>query len=546
MGEVGQCAEPAIREPPLVLVTGATGYIGGRLVPRLVEAGYRVRCMARSPRKLAHRRWAGLATGDGVVQHRESQSAAGPGAQVEIVSGDAEDPASLERALTGVRIAYYLLHSMLSAGDAYRDEDRRLANHFATAAAEAGVERIIYLGGLGETGSNLSEHLTSRREVESALASTGVPVTTLRAAMIIGSGSASFEILRYLVERLPVMVTPSWVTTRCQPIAVRNVLHYLIACLEVPETIGRTLDIGGPEIANYTEMMGIMAEARGLKRRYVFPVPLLTPGLSSRWIHLVTPIDRHVARPLAEGLRNEVICRNGDAARLMPQRLLSIREAIDRALANLASSQVETAWSDAGPMPGDPAFAGGDVFVDRWAVEVRAPADEVFRAVCKVGGGHGWYAADWLWRLRGLLDRLVGGPGLRRGRRDAEQVAYGDALDFWRVTNVEQPRLLELRAEMKLPGQAELAFEIEDSRASLEPGEVAESTPSPGTVRLVQTARFVPRGLFGLVYWYGVLPLHGVVFRGLLEGIRRAAEKAAGVDPQRGAAPVTKQPLHDS
>ena len=497
----------AEREAVRVLVTGASGYIGGRLVPRLLDEGYHVRCLARSPRKLEHRPWAG----------RE---------QLEVVAGDAELTEDLERAMRGCRVAYYLIHSMITAGAEYAARDRALARSFAEAAARSSIERIVYLGGLGETGPGLSEHLASRREVERALAESDVPVTVFRAAMIIGSGSASFEILRYLVERLPVMVTPKWVDTRCQPLAIRNVLSYLVGCLRTPETIGRTLDIGGPEIQSYRDMMRTMAAARGLPRRWVLPLPVLTPRLSSLWIHLVTPIGKEIARPLAEGLRNEVVCRDGTAHELMPQTLLTIREAIDRALANVRDKSVETSWSDAGPMPGDPDWSGGSTFVDRWGVVVNAPREAVFEAVCRVGGGHGWYAADWLWRLRGWMDRLIGGPGLRRGRRSPEKVGYGEALDFWRVTSLEAPERLTLHAEMRLPGVAQLSFEVRAVE-----GDQSE---------LVQTARFIPRGLLGLAYWYAVLPLHGVVFRGMLDGIRRSAE-GEGERPG-AAAPIRRMP----
>jgi uncharacterized protein YbjT (DUF2867 family) len=487
--------DPATDTRSTILVTGASGYIGGRLVPRLLEAGYRVRCLARAPRKLSNRPWS---------DH----------ANVEIVQGDAEVADDVRAALRGCQAAYYLIHSMMVAGSEYSERDRQLAATFADACAELGVERIIYLGGLGETGDGLSKHLSSRREVEEVLASTGVPVTVLRAAMIIGSGSASFEILRYLVERLPVMITPSWVQTRCQPIAIRNVLHYLVACLQHPETTGQTLDIGGPEILTYRELISMMAEARGLPRRRIVSVPVLTPRLSSLWIHLVTPISRYVARPLAEGLKNEVICRNDDAQRSMPQELLTVRQAIDLGLENRRLSHVETKWTGAGPMAGDPDWAGGSVFRDSWRVEVATTPDHVFRAVCRIGGGNGWYAGDALWKIRGWMDKLVGGPGLRRGRRDPEHVTYGDALDFWRVTDVEAPKRLALRAEMKLPGDAQLMFEIEALEG--------------GRTQLTQIARFIPRGLTGLAYWYAVLPFHGIVFRGMLDGIRRSAENAAG------------------
>lgn len=491
-------------------MTGATGYIGGRLTPRLVERGYRVRCLSRSAAKLRARPWA----------HAASE-------HIEIVEGDAADEARLEHAMRGCSAAYYLVHSMHAAGSSYRERDLELAAIFGRAAAAARVPRIIYLGGLGEMGDGLSEHLSSRREVEQALAVSGVPVTVLRAAMIIGSGSASFEILRYLVERLPIMITPRWVSTESQPIAVRDVLHYLIAAIETPATTGRTIDIGGPEVQSYAWIMRTMAEALGLRRRWVIPVPVLTPRLSSLWIHLVTPLRASIARPLAEGLKNRVVCRNDDALRLMPlptgHHRLTIREAMDAAIARERIGSVETAWSDAGVMPGDPSWAGGTEFVDRRERTTTASADAVWSAVCAIGGEHGYYGADWLWRLRGMLDRLVGGPGLRRGRRSATALQFGDALDFWRVTCFDPPRRLELTAEMRLPGIATLSFEVDRASSSL------ESAP---LTHLVMTARFRPRGLLGIAYWYAVLPLHGIVFAGMLNGLVRAAAQR----PPAGAA----------
>lgn len=480
-----------------VFVTGATGYIGTRLVPRLLDAGYPVRCLARSPRKLAGRPWAS-------------------DPRVTIVEGDLARPAALVDQMRGCRAAYYLVHTMISAGGDYAALDRQLAHDFARAAADAGLERIVYLGGLGETGPDLSEHLASRCEVGEILQQGAVPATVLRAAMIIGSGSASFEILRYLVERLPIMVTPKWVSTECQPIAVRNVLHYLVACLSAPDAAGRTLDIGGPDVLSYRDLMRIMAEERGLPRRIVMPVPVLTPRLSSLWIHLVTPLGSDIARPLAEGLRNRVVCRNDDAARLMPQELLGVREAIRAALERVEHGDVESIWSAAGPMPGDPDWSGGKAFVDRRETLVRAPVGDVFRTVCRIGGTHGWYAGNWLWELRGLLDHLVGGPGLRRGRRDPEHVSYGEAIDFWRVTGVEPDQRLALRAEMRLPGDALLEFRMEP---------VATSEGGSGSTRLVQTATFLPKGLLGLAYWFAVMPFHSIVFNGMLDGIRREAER---------------------
>ena len=484
---------------PTVFLTGATGYIGGRLAPRLLDRGYRVRCCVRSAAKLRARPWAS----------REG---------VEVVEADVSDGAHLAAAMRGCIGAYYLVHSMDGAGGGYRGRDRALAETFGKAAAEAGVPRIIYLGGLGEVGSGLSEHLASRREVEAALGSAGVPVTALRAAMIIGSGSASFEILRYLVERLPVMITPRWVSTECQPIAVRDVLHYLIASLETPATAGCAIDIGGPEVRSYESIMREMAQALGLRRRLIIPVPVLSPRLSSLWIHLITPLHSGIARPRAEGLRNRVVCRNDDAARLMPHACLGIRAAMDAALAKIHAGSVETSWSDAGIMPGDPPWAGGTVFTDRREIDTAAAPDAAWSAVCALGGGRGYYGADWLWRIRGIMDRLCGGPGLRRGRRDAADLRLGDALDFWRVTEIHPPRHLELRAEMLLPGVATLTFDV------------GPSPTVPGGSRITMTARFGPRGLAGIAYWYAVLPLHGIVFRSMLHGLVRAAER--GMDPQ--------------
>jgi len=479
-----------------IAITGATGYIGGRLAPRLLSAGYALRCLVRSPRKLEGREW----TLD---------------SRVEIRKADLDNAASLTRDLSGCDAAFYLVHSMMSAEGEYAQRDLDLARTFAKAALDAGVHRIIYLGGLGETGDGLSEHLSSRRDVESALGSTGVPVTVLRAAMIIGSGSASFEILRYLVQRLPVMITPKWVTTRCQPIAVENVLTYLVGVLSAPQSIGGVFDIGGSETLCYRDILCIMAEELGLPRRRIIAVPVLTPRLSSYWIHLVTPLSNKIARPLAEGLKNEVVCREDRITRIIPQKLLNVREAIHSALSQVESHLVETNWTMAGPMPGDPDWSGGTVFRDERQVAIRAPAWAAFRAVCRVGGRRGWYA-DWLWKIRGWLDRLAGGPGLRRGRRDPDTLRFGDALDFWRVVGLDQDCSLSLRAEMRLPGEALLDFRI--------------GTNGAEDCTLRQTALFEPRGLFGLLYWYAVLPLHGIVFRSMLAGIRRDALQIAALE----------------
>lgn len=484
-------------EQRAIAVLGATGYIGARLVPNLVESGYMVRAIGRNPDKLKGRRWS-LAAG------------------VQSAFGDVFDQASLEQAFAGCVVVYYLVHSMNPQVGDFAEADRVAAKNTLNAAEQAGVERIIYLAGLGDEKADLSHHLQSRREVENVLRSGKIPVTTLRAAMIIGSGSASFEILRYLVERLPVMVTPRWIFTECQPIAVRNVLHYLVACLDCPETVGETFDIGVEEVVTYRDLMRIYAEEAGLARRLILPVPVLTPRLSSYWIHLVTPVPAALARPLAEGLRNPVLCRDHRIREFIPQDLLDCRMAIRLALEKMRLQQVETSWTDAGAVAPlewsteeDPDWAGGTIFKDDRRMLVKSPAEKLWPAVIGIGGKTGWYYADWLWHLRGWMDRLVGGPGLGRGRRDPTEVHTGDALDFWRVIAVEVNHRLKLAAEMKLPGEAVLELVITEC--------------TDGTSELRQYARFKPRGLFGLIYWYAVMPFHNRVFVGMLKGIAKAS-----------------------
>jgi len=489
-----------------VFVAGASGYIGGRLVPCLLERGYRVRCLARSPKKLEARGWASEP-------------------RIEIVGGDLADTDRLVEHANGCGAAYYLAHSMLAQDPESPGRAREFASSFSDAIARAGCERVLYLGGLAEARKDARPRLASRLEVERALRSGPTPVTVLRAGTIIGSGSASFEILRYLVERQPVMVAPRWVDRSCQPISVRNVLHFLIAALELPGAADRSFDIGGPQVIPYREVIHHMAAALGLGRRPVLPIPMVTAHLGALWIHLVTPVNHRIALPLADGLQLGAVCRDGDGERLIPQRLLGVRESIDAALGKVAVGRVETSWTDAGPIGGDPDWAGGATFVHREETQVEAPAEEVFRSVCRIGGRHGWYAADFLWRLRGLMDRLVGGPGLDRGRRNAENVRHGDALDFWRVTGIEQNRSLILRAEMKVPGEAVLEFRVRPIENIL------------GMTWLAQIARFKPNGVGGILYWYSVLPFHGIVFRGMVAGIRRAAEThAAAVRPDRRSA----------
>ncbi len=485
------------QDQAVIVVLGATGYVGGRLVPDLLALGYRVRATGRSISKLRSRPWAS----DG---------------RVELCEVDIHDPDSLRRSLQGAAAAYYLIHSMSPGSRDFEASDRLAANNMVRIGAECGLGRIIYLGGLGESSEKLSKHLRSRNEVSEILKSGPVPVTVLRAAMIIGSGSASFEILRYLVDRLPVMVTPKWVRTPNQPIAIRNVIGYLSGCMQNPSTAGRSFDIGGPEVVTYQELMDLYAEVAGLRKRFVIPVPVLTPRLSSLWIHLVTPVPSYIARPLTEGLVNEVVCTDHAIRELIPQKLLGCREAMQRALDLSRADDVKTHWADAGEMPryamaqpGDPEWAGGTLLKDERSRTLDLSAEQVWEVVRKIGGKTGWYHATSLWMLRGWLDRLWGGVGLRRGRRHPTDIADGDALDFSRVVTVKPARQLLLEAEMKLPGRATLEFILDPL--------------TDGGVRFTQRARFKPKGLWGIMYWYFLVPFHHYIFGGMMEKIIRHA-----------------------
>jgi hypothetical protein len=397
----------------------------------------------------------------------------------------------------------------------------------AASASEAGLERIIYLSGLGDSHSGaLSKHLQSRHEVGEILQSGPVPCTILRAAMILGSGSASFEILRYLVERLPVMITPSWVSTPCQPIAIRNVLNYLVGCLEHPETGGQSYDIGGPEVLSYRQIMDIYTEAAGLSRRWVIPVPFFTPTLSAYWIHLVTPVPSSIAVPLAQGLSTPVVCGENRIRSIIPQELLTCRQSISLALERLTQDRMDTCWMDAGQLLppewaycGDAAYAGGTVMQCGFRAGLKASIEQVWEPIGRIGGKNGWYYASFLWRVRGLIDRLFGGVGLRRGRRSASRLYIGDALDFWRVLEIDAPYRLTLLAEMKTPGDAILEIQL-------------TSRPD-GLTQLQLLSRFMPRGLTGMLYWYLLYPFHEMIFSGMLRAIARDVGRPIVWGPER-------------
>lgn len=476
-----------------VLLTGATGYVGGRLLPLLESRGARVRCLTRHPEALRPR----------------------VGATTEVVAGDVSVPATLTPAFAGVTTAYYMVHSMGTAGH-FVEEDRAAAEAFGAAARAAGVRRIVYLGGLGGE-KELSDHLASRQEVGRVLAASGVPVIEFRASIIIGSGSFSFEMVRALSERLPVMVTPRWVRTPAQPIAIEDVLAYLIAALDAPSEVQGVFEIGGADRTSYLGVMEEYSRQRGL-RRLMIPVPFLTPTLSSLWLRLITPLYAPVGRALIEGVRNETVVRDDRALRVFDVKPRGLREAVHRALENEDRDFAETRWCDTFAFEGAAAAKTYRTrVVDSRALRVRATAEEAFRPIQRIGGANGWYFGDWLWWLRGMLDIFAGGPGLRRGRRHPELLRPGDTLDFWRVEACEPPRLLRLRAEMRLPGRAWLQIEVADV--------------GPGEVEIRQTAMFDPRGVLGRFYWYALVPLHALVFGGMLRGIARRAASLPGRIP---------------
>ncbi len=482
----------------MILLTGATGYVGGRLLAALRAADYPVRCLARRPEFLTARVDSGT----------------------EVVKGDCLDAASLEPACAGVHTAYYLVHSMGSNGD-FTEQDRVAATNFGAAARAAGVRRIIYLGGLGNTKGRLSAHLKSRQETGEALRASGVPVIELRASIVLGSGSLSFELIRALVERLPVMLGPRWVRTPAQPIAIEDVLAYLLAAMRLPGGQEGIFEIGGADRVSYAGIMSEYARQRGL-RRWMIPVPFLTPRLSSLWLGLTTPVYARVGRKLIEGVENETTVQDSRALQVFAVQPMGLRQAIQRAILNEDQEYAATRWSDAISSAGMPQSWGGMRFgtrlVDSRAVRVRASPAAAFAAIRRIGGATGWYYGKQLWKLRGFIDLLLGGVGMRRGRRHPEDLVVGDTVDFWRVEAYEPGARLRLAAEMKLPGRAWLEFEV--------------SADGDGTI-IRQIAVFDPVGLLGLLYWYGIYPLHARVFAGMLRGL---AERAVEIHDMRDPA----------
>ena len=482
----------------LALVTGATGYIGGRLVPRLLAEGFDVRVLVRSPEKLRNIPWA---------------------LQVDIREGDLQDPLAVAAASQDVDVVYYLVHSMGQKGD-FEQRELDCAHNVAASAKAAGVSRIVYLGGLHPEGVELSKHLRSRSEVGEILQASGVPTLTLQAGVIIGSGSTSFEMIRHLTDVLPVMTAPKWVGNKIQPIAVRDVMHYLLAAADVPASVNRAVDIGGPEVLTYMEMMNEYAVEAGMRKRAILKLPVLTPYLASQWVNLVTPIPRALAVPIIESLQHDCVMKNHDIdAVIAPpaQGLLPYRRAVHLALGKMKEGDIETSWQNSSvegapsdPLPSDPEWAGHKVYLDARSRHCAAPASALWSVIEGIGGEHGWYSMPMAWAARGFADKLVGGVGLRRGRVHPDKLKVGEALDWWRVERVDYGTYLRLRAEMRVPGLAWLEM-------------TAESQPDGSSI-YHQRAVFFPRGLAGRLYWLSILPLHGVIFSGMARRITAAAE----------------------
>ena len=478
----------------MILVTGATGYVGGRLVERLLQEGYNVRVIVRDPDRLIGRPWL---------------------KRVEVTTGDVLDRNSLSQALSGIDSAYYLVHSMLEEKN-FSNIDKIGAENFGYTAKENNVKRIIYLGGLGNPKRSLSVHLKSRHETGSILSKSGVPVTEFRAAIIVGSGSISFEMIRDLTERLPVMVTPRWVTSRVQPISISNVLDYLVVALKKNKSVGQIIEIGGEDIVTYKDMMIGYAKARKLKR-FIITVPVLTPRLSSYWIHFVTPVSKTIAKPLIDGLKNEVIVTNNTAKEIFPEiKPINFSMALKNTLKKLESGHTPTSWRDAlssslqdGKKNVALASLEG-IIIEKRATVINASESLVYDNFITLGGSRGWLYCNWLWQIRGVVDRIFGGVGLRRGRRNPTDLRIGDALDFWRVVDLKPNKSLRLFAEMKLPGKAWLQFETKKN--------------NDHQTTLYQTAFFAPRGLAGIAYWYLLYPIHKLIFKGMSEKLKLSIE----------------------
>ena len=471
-------------------MTGATGYVGGRLVPRLLGVGRDVVVLVRDPGRIAGRRWAGA---------------------VEVARGDVLTGEGLDAALRHVDTAYYLVHAM-SAGRDFAERDRRSARRFGEAARKAGVQHVIYLGGIQPPGT-ASEHLTSRAEVGALLAGL-VPTTEFRAGPVVGSGSASFEMVRYLTERLPIILAPAWIEHEVQPIAIRDVLAYLVGACDRP-AMG-VVAIGSERIT-FRSMLETYAEVRGL-RRWIFTLPALMPHLAARAIGAVTPIPNAIAVPIVQGMIQSLVADTAQARQLFPRIApISYRTAVRLALERVQRAEIETRWSGAlGQGPTAELVDREGLARERRSRLVAAPPAAVYRAFSGIGGERGWPAWEWAWMVRGAIDRIAGGPGLRRGRRHPDEILPGEALDFWRVEVAEPPRLLRLRAEMRLPGRAWLQW---------------ETFPEEGGTRLVQTALFAPNGLLGTVYWYGLYPFHQFIFSAMVEALARRAERSAAAPP---------------
>lgn len=484
-----------------ILVTGATGYVGGRLAPRLVEAGYDVRVIVRRPRRLAEVPWA---------------------SSVEVVEGDLTDAAAVERAMRDVDVVYYLVHSMGGDGDFERTE-LAIARTVADAAAGAGVSRIVYLGGLHPEGDELSQHLRARTAVGRTLLDSGVPTLVLQAGVVIGSGSTSFEMIRHLTDVLPYMPAPRWVRNFIQPIAIRDVLHYLIEAAELPAEVAGAYDIGGPDVHRYGQLMNGYALEAGLPQRAIAALPVLTPWLAGQWVNLVTPIPRKLAVPIIESLQFDCVMRNHEIDEVIarpPEGLLPYRRAVHLALEREETGEVETSWRNAevagvpsDPLPSDPDWAGTTVFFDERERRSEAPVEHLWAVIEGVGGENGWYSFPLAWAVRGWIDKVVGGVGLRRGRRDPVQLLMGDAVDFWRVEEIERGALLRLRAEMRVPGRAWLELRVEADAAG-------------GSIYR-QRAVYFPRGLSGRLYWWSIAPFHGFIFAGMANRITSEAEASA-------------------